>query len=116
MMDAPRVTPEELAVLLGQQSEPSQGSPPATDTNSLPTAASRVAMTIELAHGLVETRGLITLRPGDIIHLGQHVTEPVDILIDDVFVARGRVLNVDGQLCVEVLDFTSANGEDASSL
>jgi type III secretion system YscQ/HrcQ family protein len=67
---------------------------------------------VELGSVSMTAREWARLRPGDVIEIGQRIAEPVTLRIAGRAVARGELVDVEGELGVRVRELVSA-GEGA---
>jgi flagellar motor switch/type III secretory pathway protein FliN len=79
------------------------------DANTETTATSAVleapiVVRLELGSVSMSARNWAELRPGDVIETGQRIAEPVLLRAGDRVLARGELVNVDGELGVRVLE------------
>lgn len=90
-----RTTREAIAVST-IPSDPSPTPPPAPPTD-VP-----VTLTVELGRINLPLRRLAELRPGDVVELGRHAREPVELTSGGRLVARGELVQVDTELGVRI--------------
>ncbi|HWE35680.1 MAG TPA: type III secretion system cytoplasmic ring protein SctQ [Isosphaeraceae bacterium] len=90
-----RPTREAIAVST-IPNEPSPPTPPAPPTD-VP-----VTLTVELGRINLPLRRLAELRPGDVVELGRHAREPVELTSGGRLVARGELVQVDTELGVRI--------------
>jgi type III secretion system YscQ/HrcQ family protein len=84
---------------------------PSTDRAQEPAAASAggvapgdvpITLTVELGRVSLSLRRLTDLKPGDVIELGRHSREPVELTSGGRLVARGELVQIDTELGVRV--------------
>jgi type III secretion system YscQ/HrcQ family protein len=75
--------------------------PPSIDTGLAP-AEIPVTLTVELGRVNLTLARLADLQPGDIIELGRHSREPVELTSGGRLVARGELVQIDTELGVRV--------------
>ena len=49
-------------------------------------------------------REVLELRPGDVVELDRHVSEPVDLVVGDRVVARGEVVVASGNFALRITE------------
>jgi type III secretion system YscQ/HrcQ family protein len=76
---------------------PTAGSSPETSPLDVP-----VTLTVELGRVNLSLNRLADLKPGDVIELGRHSREPVELTSNGRLVARGELLLIDTELGVRV--------------
>jgi flagellar motor switch protein FliN/FliY len=67
-------------------------------------------LTIELGRARLTTAQAANLGPGDVVALETLVDQPVDILVGGRLVARGEVLELDGNFCIRVTELIRPRG------
>jgi flagellar motor switch protein FliM len=82
---APRVTPQEVARALMEH-----------------LLQMRVTLSARLAATSVRFREVLDLGPGDILLLGKSIEEPLELVVDDRTIFRGRPVKADGRCAVLV--------------
>lgn len=87
------------AVPVSASPEPSAA--PATGPEIAPTDVP-VTLTLELGRISLPLRRLADLRPGDVLELGRHAREPVELTSGGRLVARGELVQIDTELGVRV--------------
>jgi type III secretion system YscQ/HrcQ family protein len=70
---------------------------PGTDPTDIP-----VTLTVELGRINLPLRRLADLKPGDVLELGRHSREPVELTSGGRLVARGELVQIDTELGVRV--------------
>lgn len=80
---------------------PEPSSVPAAGADVPPTDVP-VTLTIELGRISLPLRRLADLRPGDVLELGRHAREPVELTSGGRLVARGELVQIDTELGVRV--------------
>jgi len=61
-----------------------------------------VTLTVELGRVTLTLNRLADLRPGDLVELGRHSREPVELTSNGRLVARGELVLIDTELGVRV--------------
>jgi len=59
-------------------------------------------VTVELGRTHMQIRDIMNLSPGSVVELGRAPSEPVDILVNGVLMARGEVVVVDDHFAVRI--------------
>lgn len=85
---------ETLAVTVSTDSDPAP--------SSLAPADVPVTLTVELGRVNLPLAKLADLKPGDVLELGRHSREPVDLTSNGRLVARGELVQIDTELGVRV--------------
>ena len=62
-----------------------------------------VTLAVELGRVNLTLSRLADLRPGDVVQLGRHSREPVDLTSAGRLVARGELVKIDTELGVRIL-------------
>ena len=75
--------------------------PPSMDVGVAPTEIP-VTLTVELGRVNLTLARLADLQPGDVIELGRHSREPVELTSGGRLVARGELVQIDTELGVRV--------------
>jgi type III secretion system YscQ/HrcQ family protein len=75
--------------------------PPSIDAGRVPTEIP-VTLTVELGRVNLTLARLADLQPGDVIELGRHSREPVELTSGGRLVARGELVQIDTELGVRV--------------
>jgi type III secretion system YscQ/HrcQ family protein len=99
-----------LSVLAPPRHEPSIRETPAvtvpTDSDPAPTGLAPsdvpVTLTVELGRVNLPLAKLADLKPGDVLELGRHSREPVELTSNGRLVARGELVQIDTELGVRV--------------
>jgi flagellar motor switch protein FliN/FliY len=68
----------------------------------LPPTEIPVTLTIELGRVNLSLARLADLKPGDVVELGRHTREPVELTSGGRLVARGELVQIDTELGVRV--------------
>jgi flagellar motor switch protein FliN/FliY len=66
-----------------------------------------VTMTVEVGRKSLTIKELLSLTPGSVVSFDRSVTEPMDIMINGTFVARGEVVSADGKFGLRLVDVVS---------
>jgi type III secretion system YscQ/HrcQ family protein len=91
-------TPREaIAVNPSPSPSPSPEPPPDAEPADVP-----VTLTVELGRINLPLRRLADLKPGDVLELGRHSREPVELTSGGRLVARGELVQIDTELGVRV--------------
>ena len=80
---------------------------PDPNPNSNPNAAPLdipVTLTVELGRVNLSLQRLADLKPGDVVELGRHSREPVELTSNGRLVARGELVLIDTELGVRILN------------
>ncbi len=82
-----------------------EGDAPMTDRDPLAEAVGEVPVVLRVEIGTTElsARQWSELGPGDVLTIGKRVKEPVTIRVSGVEVARGELVDVDGEVGVRIL-------------
>ncbi len=59
-------------------------------------------VTVELGRTHMQIRDIMNLSPGSVVELGKAPSEPVDILVNGVLMAKGEVVVVDDHFAVRI--------------
>ena len=70
----------------------------------------RLRVRVELGRTRMPLGAALGLSSGSLVELDRTMQEPVDILVNDVPIARGQILVVDGRFCIRVTEVVSAAG------
>jgi flagellar motor switch protein FliN len=89
-------TPRE-ALTVTSSSDPSSSASPQPTGTDVP-----VTLVVELGRVSLSLNRLADLRPGDVVELGRHSREPVELTSGGRLVARGELVQVDTELGVRV--------------
>jgi flagellar motor switch/type III secretory pathway protein FliN len=71
-----------------------------------------IVVRVEIGTARMRAREWTSLEPGDVVALGGRVAEPVVLRVGGAEVARGELVDIDGQVGVRILSRTQAPGED----
>jgi type III secretion system YscQ/HrcQ family protein len=82
-------------------SSPSDNAPPSTGAGSSPPEVP-VTLVVELGRVNLTLTRLADLKPGDVVELGRHSREPVELTSGGRLVARGELVQIDTELGVRV--------------
>ena len=82
-------------------SSPSELPPPSTGAGTAP-AEIPVTLVVELGRVNLTLARLADLKPGDVVELGRHSREPVELTSGGRLVARGELVQIDTELGVRV--------------
>ena len=77
-------------------------SPPMTPTPTTSPADVPVTLVVELGRINMPLRRLADLKPGDVIEVGRHAREPVELTSNGRLVARGELVQIDTELGVRI--------------
>ena len=103
-LDQPRpaITPGILETMNGTTPDPrDRGPAPASAAEASPLDVP-VTLTVELGRVNLTLNRLADLKPGDVIELGRHSREPVELTSNGRLVARGELVLIDTELGVRV--------------
>jgi flagellar motor switch protein FliN/FliY len=75
----------------------------------------RLRVRIELGRRQMYVDDILRLAEGSVVELDKLAGDPVDILVNDVLVARGEVLVLNDYFCVRVTEILSAKDRLASA-
>ena len=101
VLDLPRyeLLPREVPIMA-----PSADPRPAESaTETVASPEIPVTLTVELGRVSLPLRKLADLKPGDVLELGRHAREPVELTSNGRLVARGELVQIDTELGVRVL-------------
>jgi len=76
--------------------------PPHPEPNAAPAPDVPVTLAVELGRVNLTLARLADLRPGDVVELGRHSREPVELTSGGRLVARGELVQIDTELGVKV--------------
>ena len=76
---------------------------PESANPSSPPAEVPVTLTVELGRINLPLHRLADLKPGDVLELGRHAREPVELTSNGRLVARGELVQIDTELGVRIL-------------
>ena len=71
-------------------------------TAKVPSGDAPVTLTVELGRVSIPLDRLVKLAPGDVLELGRHTREPVELTSGGRLIARGELVRVDTELGVRV--------------
>jgi type III secretion system YscQ/HrcQ family protein len=74
-----------------------------TPDSSMPPTDVPVTLAVELGRINLPLRRLANLKPGDVVELGRHAKEPVELTSGGRLIARGELVQIDTELGVRVL-------------
>jgi len=88
------------------------------DTGAAPAAAGgkidldllmdvQVTLSVEIGRARLPIKDLLALNQGSIVGLDRSVGEPLDLMVNGTLIARGEVLESDGQFGLRLLDVVS---------
>lgn len=63
-----------------------------------------VRLSVEVGSTLVSIADLVRTEPGDVIELGRHVDDLLDIMANGTLIARGEVINIGDHHAVRVVE------------
>ena len=67
-----------------------------------------VTLSLEVGRARMSVRDLLQLAPGAIVELDRLATEPLDVLVNGVRIARGELVVVDEKFGIRLTDVVSA--------
>ncbi|MDA0630947.1 MAG: flagellar motor switch protein FliN [Proteobacteria bacterium] len=68
-----------------------------------------VTLSVELGRTKMTIKDLMALNKGSIISMAKEVTEPMDLMVNGTLIARGDVVESEGQFGLRLLDIVSAD-------
>ena len=68
-----------------------------------------VTLSVELGRTKMTIKDLMALNKGSIISMAKEVTEPMDLMVNGTPIARGDVVESEGQFGLRLLDIVSAD-------
>ncbi|WP_435006741.1 FliM/FliN family flagellar motor switch protein [Tundrisphaera lichenicola] len=74
-----------------------------TETEALGPADVPVTLTVELGRINLSLGRVADLKPGDVLELGRHSREPVELTSGGKLIARGELVQIDNELGVRVI-------------
>jgi type III secretion system YscQ/HrcQ family protein len=89
---------------LPREALPVSTTPDPASLASVSAAEVPVTLTIELGRVNLPLQRLADLKPGDVIELGRHAREPVELTSNGKLIARGELVQIDTELGVRVLN------------
>ena len=92
-------TPREPIMAAAEPADPDAANPPAPPGAPVEVT---VTLTVELGRVNLPLARLAELQPGDVLELGRHGREPVDLTSNGRLVARGELVQVDAELGVRI--------------
>jgi len=104
------VRPEVRQVAIEEASEPMDESTEVTDALTEAVGETPVVVRVELGSVSLLAKEWASLRPGDVIRSDQRVGEPVRLRIAGREVARGELVNVEGELGVRIVSVVGESG------
>lgn len=70
----------------------------------------RCPVAVQLGTGSLTVRQCLELRPGSVLTLSQHAGEDLDLRVNDVLIAHGEVVILEGLTSFRVTKLASAEG------
>lgn len=67
----------------------------------------QVTLSVEIGRARLPIKDLLALNQGSIVSLDRSVGEPLDLMVNGTLIARGEVLESDGQFGLRLLDVVS---------
>ena len=114
---ADRLVPQAAAAPAAAEKKPAAVSPPPAGDPTKPSAAEDLGLeilldipmelTVELGRTKIPIRELLKLSPGSAVKLAKFEGEPVDILANDVLIARGEVVVRNEKYGIRITQITS---------
>ena len=83
-------------------------SPAEVRPSSVRLAAVAVTLSLEVGRARMAVRDLLQLAPGAIVELDRAASEPLDVLVNGVRIARGEVVVVNDKFGIRLTDVVSA--------
>lgn len=71
----------------------------------------RMRVKVELGRTRMPLREALKLSSGSIIELGKEAGDPVEILVNELPIARGQILVVDDRYCVRITEILATGGK-----
>ncbi len=68
----------------------------------------RMKVKVELGRAQMPLRKALALSAGSVVELGKATGDAVDLLVNDVPIARGQILVVDRRFCVRITEILSS--------
>ena len=68
-----------------------------------------VTLSVELGRTKMTIKDLMALNKGSIISMAKEVTEPMDLMVNGTLIARGDVVESEGQFGLRLLDIVSTD-------
>ena len=68
-----------------------------------------VTLSVELGRTKMTIKDLMALNKGSIISMAKEVTEPMDLMVNGTSIARGDVVESEGQFGLRLLDIVSTD-------
>jgi len=99
---------EAIGVHPAQFSEMATSSPSETELPLARFLDVTLSATVELGSALIPIGDVLKLGEGAVLELDREVTEPVDIMVQGVRLARGEVVIVDNSYAVRITEVESA--------
>lgn len=94
--------PQELS---GASAKPTSGSGGKIDLELLMDV--QVNLSVEIGRTRLPIRDLLALNEGSIVGLERGVSEPMDLMVNGTLIARGEVVEANGQFGLRLLDVVS---------
>jgi len=66
-------------------------------------------VTVELGKTKKKIREILEFAPGTIVELDRLASEPIDVLVNGKFVARGEVVVIDENFAIRIIDIVSVD-------
>jgi flagellar motor switch protein FliN/FliY len=98
----------QLVELADQQSNPQPGPPVLGGTLSVLKGVS-VRLSVVVGEARMTVGDLMALREEQVLPLDRPVDEPVDVMLDDRVVARGRLVAVDDAFGIQITELNPAH-------
>lgn len=67
----------------------------------------QVTMSVEIGRTRLTIKELLALNQGSIVSLDRGINEPLDLMVNGTLIARGEVVEADGQFGLKLLDVVS---------
>lgn len=67
----------------------------------------QVTLSVEIGRSRLPIKDLLALNQGSIVSLDRNVGEPLDLMVNGTLIARGEVVESDGQFGLRLLDVVS---------
>ncbi|MEE4277790.1 MAG: flagellar motor switch protein FliN [Halieaceae bacterium] len=102
---AAAVAPEELSSAAPAPASPGEPGGGRIDLDMLMDV--QVSLSVELGRARIAIKDLIALNQGSIVSLERDVNEPLDLMVNGTLIARGEVVEADGQFGLRLIDVVS---------
>lgn len=73
-------------------------------------ASIEVTMQAELGHTQLNLKNAIEYDSGSVVVLDKNTDEPIDVLVNDILIAKGQIVAVDDHYGVKIVDIVENHG------